>query len=214
MRGATYALSPIALRVGFRKDRALGASIRAFLPASTHQVLSFLEDATMSTNFSAKVRLWGLALFVLGLALLGQQHIGGQEAATTRDNFHTKSGKIKRLTPEELDKQVEADFARECASRVKADEPPTESRPDKAVPSHRLSRDVMSAKSFAKSAAAKKDASEFQITLKDATIEQYKNRATLTTPYQVVMSRVHTVNEDGDMHVDRVVADPQCRQSA
>jgi hypothetical protein len=158
----------------------------------------------MNTNSLAKVSVPVLALLFLGAALLGQAPVGGQEAATSRDNFHSKSGKLKRLTPQELDKAVEADFARESKGQAKADKPSSRARKNAAVPPvppHRLSRDVFSAKSFAKSTAAKKGAKEYQITLKNATIEKYKNRATLATPYQVVRSRVHSVSEDGDMHV-------------
>jgi hypothetical protein len=154
----------------------------------------------MNTHSLSKARLWGLALFLLGVTVSGQR-LDGQEPVTSRDNFQSKAGKLKRLSPDELDKEVEADFARESKGHSKADEPGPSSRADATVPLHRLSRDVLSAKSFAKSAAAKKSAKEYQITLKNATIEKYKNRATIATPYQVVQSRVHRVVEDGDMHV-------------
>jgi hypothetical protein len=155
----------------------------------------------METNSLARLRLWGVALFLLGAALVGQERVGGQEAPTSRDNFHSKSGKLKRLTPAELDKAVETDFDEERDDQAEGEERASSSRAEATVPSHRLSRDVLSAKSFAKSAVAKKGNKEFQITLKNPTIEKYKNRATLVTPYQVVASRVHQVREDGDMHV-------------
>jgi hypothetical protein len=154
----------------------------------------------MNTHSLARARLWSLAQLLLAVTVFGQQ-IGGQEPVTSRDNFHGKAGKLKRLSPDELDKEVEADFARESKGQAKADDPGASSRADATVPAQRLSRDVLSAKSFAKLAAAKKSAKEYQITLKNATIEKYKNRATLATPYQVIQSRVHRVVEDGDMHV-------------
>ena len=44
-------------------------------------------------------------------------------------------------------------------------------------------------------------AQQFTITLNNAFIEKYKNRATLTTDFRVMGTRVHTPKEDADEHI-------------
>jgi hypothetical protein len=51
-------------------------------------------------------------------------------------------------------------------------------------------------------AAAKSDATDFQITLKNSFIERFKNRVTIRTPFRVVeTSRVHDPEDDAEIHI-------------
>src|SRR5688572_14610411 len=140
----------------------------------------------------SRAALWSLALCLLGAAAAAQppaepakgEPAKGEPAkgVTSRDNFHGKAGKIKRLSPEEVEKEVEADFARKKKAGDADPDDPASDKPE-AVSPLRLSRDAVSAKSFAKAAAKKpaakkKGGKEYQITLKNPTIEKYKNRAT------------------------------------
>jgi hypothetical protein len=124
------------------------------------------------------------------------------EQATTRDNFAPEARKRRRLSREEFEKATktdeEADRATEERTIPRA-ATALKSRP-RVIPPHRLTRDVMLGAHPA-ARTANTDGKEWQITLKNAFIEKYKNRATLTTPYQVVAHRYHPVSEDGDAHV-------------
>jgi hypothetical protein len=157
----------------------------------------------MNWRFISKAALLSLALGLLGLAVSGQPPAGGPAAVTSRDNFRDKAGKLKRLSAEELAKAVEEEEAakRNGAKEAKEADDPPEPQLHELVPPQRLSRDALTLKSFAKAAASKKKAREFQITLRNATIAKYKNRATVTTQFQVVRSRSHSIKDDGDMHV-------------
>src|SRR5947199_8468201 len=93
--------------------------------------------------------------------------LAGQPPPDTRDNFHGKASKLPRLSPEELDKKLEADFAKEAKTDKQDKKAKEKSPPDTTaaggVPAHRQSHDVL-----AKHPAAKKQKfKEFQITLKN-----------------------------------------------
>jgi hypothetical protein len=72
------------------------------------------------------------------------------------DNFHPKAGTVKRLSPEELEKEVNADFAGENKTGRALSEKAVGPQANDIVPPHRLSRDAVSAKSFANAVASRK----------------------------------------------------------
>src|SRR5262249_24931621 len=68
------------------------------------------------------------------------------------------------------------------------------------LPAYRFSRDS-ALLPFATPHHGSAQARDWQITLKNAIIEKYKNRALIATPYQVLFFKFHDVEEDGDAHV-------------
>src|SRR5207247_2370129 len=120
-----------------------------------------------------------------------------------RDNFAPKAGVLPRLSPEQLERETAADqeaepppppAAAERAPARAAARPRAHAAPPPAL---RLTRDVL-----ADERALSSSSKEFQITLKNAFIEKYKNRVTIATPFRVVhASRVHKPQDDGDQHI-------------
>src|SRR5438445_2900865 len=139
----------------------------------------------MSRSALVKFCVAGSGTFMAAWILPGQPPPQDQPPAATRDNFHAKASKLPRLSPEELDKKIAADFAKESKSESKAEAKAKQTKQDKtakgkappdaaaagaAVPAHRLSLDVLATHPAAKKQAHK----EFQITLKNWFIEKYK----------------------------------------
>jgi hypothetical protein len=129
-------------------------------------------------------------------------------AVQSRDNFGPKDGTRKRLSSEEFDKATEKERQEEKAAEKMADSPAAtrtktsvKTQTTKSIPPHRLTRDATLHTADLATASASRGAREFQITLKNAFIEKYKNRATLTTPFRVIAHTYHAAKADGDAHV-------------
>jgi hypothetical protein len=150
-------------------------------------------------NLYSSARILLIALSLVGGTLLQPQDT--QQPNPSRDNFHGHPRKLKSISPQELDRAVDEDFAKEQEADESTSSRAATTHATKPVHRHRVTRDAMSQASFASATRARGDAREFQITLKNPTIDKYKNRATITTSYQVVKNRVHPVKEDGDMHI-------------
>jgi hypothetical protein len=116
---------------------------------------------------------------------------------TSRDNFSPGAGKIKRLSPDELDKALSEEHEKE-SPQAKSDKKGTPQSKNAVVPAHRLSRDVAET-----ALADETNAKLKRITLRNSFIEKYKNRATISTPFRVVFAakKPHVADEDGDLHV-------------
>jgi hypothetical protein len=148
--------------------------------------------------YSSFVRTATAVVVVLAVAVVGWS--GGDLAPkpfASRDNFSPGAGKLKRLTPEELEKALAEGQDKESppAKTSKKDSP---QRKTKAVPAHRLSRDVA-----VTALADETNANLKQVTLRNSFIEKYKNRATISTPFRVVFAakKPHPADQDGDLHV-------------
>jgi hypothetical protein len=132
-----------------------------------------------------------------------------KEAVQSRDNFGPKDGTRKRLSTEEFEKATEKERQEEETAEKMADAPAitrtkasVQTKTTKGIPPHLLTRDATL--HAAGSASAGRGTREFQITLKNAFIEKYKNRATLTTPFRVIKHTYHAAAADGDAHVSGV----------
>jgi hypothetical protein len=139
-----------------------------------------------------------VVVVVLGGVLAGW---GGDDPTpkpfASRDNFAPGAGKVKRLTPEELDKALAEGFDKESPS-AKPEKSETPQPKTRAVPAHRLSRDVAET-----ALADESNAKLKRITLRNNFIEKHKNRVTISTPFRVVFAakKIHRPEEDGDLHV-------------
>ncbi|MFL5330269.1 MAG: CPBP family intramembrane glutamic endopeptidase [Gemmataceae bacterium] len=64
----------------------------------------------MKRPVATTISLVGLLLYFFSLTAVGQDPSTDHASVTSRDDFHNKAGSLQRLSPEELDKAIEADF--------------------------------------------------------------------------------------------------------
>lgn len=124
----------------------------------------------------------------------------------SRDVFGPEGSLQRRLSRRELEQATEADHEEEEAQPAKREPRP---RPESAVPpmpAHRFSRDS-TLQPFAVPHHGSQEARDWQITLKNSFIEQYKNRATLDTSFRILFHKFHSIKEDGDAHVAGLTSD-------
>jgi hypothetical protein len=150
------------------------------------------------------------------IALLGFMAVGQNQrpanpnekapvsAPPTRDNFGPHAGKLPRLSREALEKATKEEVEDEEAHEKRPERTARAPASPTGVPLHRLSRDVML---HPLTAASHSGAHEWQITLKKSFIENYKNRATLSTRYRVISYKKHAPAADGDAHVAGLTED-------
>lgn len=147
---------------------------------------------------------FGMLVMSVGIVAFSAQEVPVRPVPSqTRDNFSPKSGILPRLTPEQLDRETKAAEAKEATldtpkARVTERKAAQGRVASRLAPQFRLTRDVAADHQH----LATSTASRFQITLKNAFVEKYKNRVTITTQFRVVhASKVHAAEDDGDQHV-------------